>query len=247
MTHRGHAVRFRIATYNIHKCRGFDRRTSPARIVSVLSELEADVICLQEVVNAPSESSLFDQAGEIARAFPRHSSCFGANRTFRGGTYGNLTLSRLPILAWKNMDITQKREPRGVLRTDLSFAGDRVLHVFNVHLGTGIMERRYQAKRLMDHDILGYVEFRGPRLVLGDFNEWTKGLTTKLMRETFETFSPKHALRFPKTFPGMLPFTTLDHCYYEAPLELVSTKLWRSKTALVASDHLPLVADFQLC
>jgi endonuclease/exonuclease/phosphatase family metal-dependent hydrolase len=53
-------------------------------------------------------------------------------------------------------------------------------------------------------------------------------------------------LRFPKTFPGILPFTTLDHCYYEAPLKLVTTALWRSKTALVASDHLPLLAEFQL-
>jgi endonuclease/exonuclease/phosphatase family metal-dependent hydrolase len=50
----------------------------------------------------------------------------------------------------------------------------------------------------------------------------------------------------PKTFPGMLPFITLDHCYYESPLELLTTQLWRSKIALVASDHLPLLADFEL-
>src|SRR5581483_10780657 len=208
MTHRPHAARFRVATYNVHKCRGFDRRTAPARIVSVLRELEADVMCLQEVVNAPGYSLLFDQAAEIGRAFPSHTVCFGANRSLRGGTYGNLTLSRMAVLAWKNMDITQKREPRGVLRTDLSIGTDRVVHLFNVHLGTGIMERRYQAKRLMDDDILGYSNFRGPRLVIGDFNEWTKGLTTKLLRGSFKTFAPKHALRFPKTFPGMLPFTT---------------------------------------
>jgi endonuclease/exonuclease/phosphatase family metal-dependent hydrolase len=245
---RKQAVRLRVVTYNVHKCRGFDRRTAPERIISVLRELEADVMCLHEVVNAPAQAPRFDQAREIARAFPTYTACFGANRTLRGGTYGNLTLSRFPVLAWKNIDITfrQKRERRGVLRTDLSLRGGRILNAFNIHLGTGFMERRYQAKRLMSEDILLDPDQRGPRLVLGDFNEWTKGLTTRLLRETFKTFPPRHALRFPKTFPGMLPLMALDHCYYEPPVELLATKLWRSKTALVASDHLPLLADLQL-
>ena len=130
--------------------------------------------------------------------------------------------------------------------TDLSLRTNERLHVFNVHLGTGFMERRYQAARLMSEDVLAQPSLSGLRLVLGDFNEWVSGLTTRLLRETFQTFQPRHALRFPKTFPGILPFTTLDHCYYEAPLELVATALWRSRTALVASDHLPLLADFQL-
>jgi endonuclease/exonuclease/phosphatase family metal-dependent hydrolase len=203
-------------------------------------------MCLQEVINAPDLAPRFDQLGEISRAFPDHTACFGANRTLRGGTYGNLTLSRLPVVGWTNIDITQKREPRGVLRTDLSVRDDRVLHAFNVHLGTGYMERRYQAKRLMNQDVLANPQLHEPRLVLGDFNEWTRGLTTRLLRESFSTFQPRHALRFPNTFPGMAPLFTLDHCYYDPPLELLTTKLWRSKTALVASDHLPLLADFQL-
>jgi endonuclease/exonuclease/phosphatase family metal-dependent hydrolase len=246
MSQRKQAVRLRVVTYNVHKCRGFDRRTAPKRIISVLRELEADLMCLQEVVNAPVQAPLFDQAREITRAFPDHTACFGANRTLRGGTYGNLTLSRFPVLGWKNIDITEKRERRGVLRTDLSLGRDRILHVFNIHLGTGIGERRCQAKRLVSQDILLDPDLSGSRLVLGDFNEWTKGLTTRLLRETFKTFPPRHALRFPKTFPGMLPFITLDHCYYEPPLELLTTQLWRSKIALVASDHLPLLADIQL-
>ena len=239
-------TRLRVATYNIHKCKGFDERTVPERIVAVILELEADVLCLQEVVNAPGRSPLYDQAGEIARALPRYEWAFGTNRPLRGGGYGNMTLSRLRLLGWQNIDITGKREPRGVLQTDLELREGAVLHQFNVHLGTGFMERRYQAGRLMSEDVLLQPGLRGSRLVIGDFNEWTKGLTTKLLRDSFQTFEPKHAMRFPKTFPGMAPFMTLDHCFYEAPLELVETKLWRSRTALVASDHLPLVAEFRI-
>ncbi len=249
--------RFRIATYNIHKSRGLDQRTSPARVASVLRELQADILCVQEVVNAPeapaasdglhspAEASLFDQAGEIARALPEYAWAFGANRPLRGGTYGNMTLTRLPLLAWRNHDISRRRrERRGVLETEIQVGNGATLHVFNVHMGTGHMERRFQARRLLEPAILSHVEFKGPRLVIGDFNEWTRGLTTRLLRKSFQTFRPRHAARFPRTYPGILPLLNLDHCYYEPPLILEETRLWRTRTALIASDHLPLIADF---
>lgn len=237
----------RIATYNIHKCQGFDRRILPERVISVLQELDADVLCLQEVVNAAEGPALYDQAGQIARSLPGYEAVFGANRPLRGGSYGNMTLSRPQVARWQNVDITGKREERGVLQTDLTLGvASDVLHVFNVHLGTGFMERRFQAERLMSDDVLAQPGLQGPRLVIGDFNEWTRGLTTRLLRGSFQTFAPEHAMRFPKTFPGMLPFMTLDHCYYEPPLELVQTRLWRSRTALIASDHLPLLAEFRI-
>jgi endonuclease/exonuclease/phosphatase family metal-dependent hydrolase len=236
----------RAATYNIHKCRGFDRKTLPERIIEVIRELNADILCLQEVVNAPGGSRLFDQAGEIARALPEYEGSFGANRPLHGGTYGNMTLTRLPLLSWRNHDLSWRRERRGVLQTEVGIGGGATLHVFNLHLGTSFMERRYQARRLVSGDVLALPGLQGPRLVIGDFNEWTRGLTTKLMRSGFQSFRPEHALRFPRTFPGMLPVLTLDHCYYEPPLELEETGLWRSSRALIASDHLPLIANFRI-
>jgi len=240
------ATRFRIAAYNIHKCRGLDRRTSPERIISILQELHADILCVQEVVNAPGGDVLHDQAGAIERAFPGYTSAFGANRPLHGGTYGNMTLSRFPIRSVRNHDITHRREERGVLQTEIEVSPGRTLHLFNIHLGTMPLERRAQGKLLLSTGILGQPQLTGPRLLIGDFNEWTQGLTTKLLRSSFQTFRPRHAGRFPRTFPGLLPVFTLDHCYYEAPLELVDTHLWRTREALVASDHLPLVADFEI-
>lgn len=244
-------LRLRLVTYNIHKCRGLDSRTSPARIISVIEPLDADILCLQEVVNAPGARlssrgpSVYDQAGEISRAFPNHTVCFGANRPLHGGTYGNLTLSRLPIRSCHNHDLTSRREERGALQTDIEL-GPHLLHLFNVHLGTGLYERRRQARVLLGEKVLGHSELRPPRLVVGDLNEWTRGLTTRLLRNSFQTFRPRHTLRVPATFPGLLPFLTLDHCYYEPPLELLKTRLVRTPTALIASDHLPLIADFTI-
>jgi endonuclease/exonuclease/phosphatase family metal-dependent hydrolase len=234
--------RLRIVTYNIHKARGLDRRISPPRIIAILKELDADILCLQEVVNAPG-THLYDQVGEIERALPEYIHRFGANRPLHGGTYGNLTLSRLPVRSWHNHDLTSRREERGALQTDIEF-GSQLLHIFNVHLGTGFNERRRQARVLLGDKILANSQLTASRLVVGDLNEWTRGLTTHLLRETFSTFSPRHTLRLPATFPGLLPLVTLDHCYYEPPLELIESHLVRTPTALVASDHLPLIADF---
>ncbi|KAA6463244.1 hypothetical protein DYQ86_07975 [Acidobacteria bacterium AB60] len=240
-------MQFRIATYNTHKARGFDFRIVPERIVEVVLELEADILCIQEVINAPGVQPNLNQAEELVRAFPGFHSAFGANREYRGGTYGNLTLSRFPIVSTRNHDLSRRRrEPRGVLQSEIELDSGRLVHLFNVHLGTGHMERRYQARKLFNAEVLCQPGLRGPRLVLGDFNEWTHGLTTRLLRSQFQTLHARRPGEFPRTFPGLLPLLSLDHCYYEPPLRLVDTKLWRTRKALFASDHLPLVADFKL-
>jgi endonuclease/exonuclease/phosphatase family metal-dependent hydrolase len=232
---------FRVATYNVHKCRGFDHKTSPKRIRTVLEELEADVICLQEVVDAREGPRMFDQAREIAKSFPTYAWHFGSNRPLRGGGYGNMTLSRFPITSSHNYDLShRKREERGILQTDLAIGEERTLHLFNLHLGTSYFERRAQATRLLSSEVLGHASLRHPRLITGDFNEWTTGLTTKLLRGRFQTFRPRNA------FPGLLPLLSLDHYYYEPPLQLERARIWRGRIALIASDHLPLVADFHL-
>src|SRR5215469_11546203 len=250
---------FRIATYNIHKCRGLDMKFSPQRINAVLRELDADVICLQEVVNIPDSASVtwateadaagnvFDQAGQIAAAFPDYAFAFGENRPFRNGMYGNMTLTRLPLKRWRNFDVSRRgRERRGILETELLARDGSAFHVFNVHLGTGHMERRHQGRLLVHGRILTRPDVKGPRLVIGDFNEWTRGLTTRLLRKSFQTFRPRYGTRFPRTYPGILPLLSLDHCYYEPPLRLEAARLWRMRPALMASDHLPLVVDFCL-
>ncbi len=222
-------------------------RIVPERILAVLMELEADILCLQEVVNAPDGPPQFDQAGQIERAFPGYTFAFGVNREYRGGTYGNLILSRLPMHSWRNHDLSRaRREPRGVLQATVEMPDGPTIHLFNVHLGTGHMERRYQARKLMNPELLQQPDRVGPRLVVGDFNEWTRGLTTRLLSEEFQSFRPRHIAQLPKTFPGLLPLLTLDHCYYEPPLYLEATRLWRTRKALFASDHLPLIAEFSV-
>lgn len=238
--------RIRVVTYNVHKCRGLDGNVRPERIVRVLQEIDADIIALQEVLSSEGGNPEEDQAGYIAAALG-FGSCMGENRKLNGGAYGNLLLSRHPLHAASNYDIsTEGRERRGCLRVDLQVGGAGLLHVFNVHLGTSYVERRKQARKLVTSEILNNVGLRGARIVMGDFNEWTKGLATRLLSAQFESVDVLKYLRRPRTYPGILPLLHLDHIYFDRTLKLEQPAIYRSRAALIASDHLPFVADFRV-
>jgi len=238
---------FRIATYNIHKCRGLDRRVRPERIVKVLKETSADVIALQEVAGMDHADPQHNQVRWIAGELGFHYR-IGGNRRLHGAAYGNAVLTRLPIAASHNHDITWRRsEPRGCLDVLLELGGREAIHrlrIFNVHLGTGYFERRYQSKKLFDimkdgsHD-------SAPRLVLGDFNEWPRGLASHLLETHFNTAEPRRRLGRARSYPGILPLAHVDHIYYDSPLEVINVSIHRTRLALIASDHLPVVAEFR--
>lgn len=235
----------RVATYNIHKCRGLDQRVRPGRIADVLGEMDADVVALQEVVGQgrnPQE----DQARYVAERLGYHA-IFGENRRHNGAAYGNLLLSRFPVLHSCNYDITARgREPRGALRADIRLDDERMLHLFNVHLGTDYRERQEQARSLVSRWILGDDELSGACVMLGDFNEWVPGSPLLPLAAHFGVRNGSgHSMRR-RTYPCILPLFRLDHIYFSDGLKLHSMKTYRSRRALVASDHLPVVAEFDL-
>ncbi len=233
----------RIVTYNVHKCRGMDRRVRTDRIADVLGELSADVIALQEVIADPDLAH--NQPQQIADALGGYTMHFGEARKHLGAPYGNAVLTRLPVLLTQTYDLTRRRrERRGCLRVDVD-CGGQSLHLFNVHLGTSFFERRHQGRKLLSTDVLGSEELNFPTIVVGDFNEWTRGLASRLMLDHYRSVEARLHLKRRKTYPGVLPLFHLDHFYFDDRLELVSAKLVRTKLSLVASDHLPIVAEFR--
>jgi endonuclease/exonuclease/phosphatase family metal-dependent hydrolase len=237
---------FRIATYNTHKSRGMDGRIRPSRVAEVLRELDADVIALQEVASLSGGRREQNQAQYLADAVGFRF-YLGETRKWRGATYGNIVLSRYPVKEVMVYDLTaSRREPRGCIRCDLEVAPHKIVHVFNVHLGTGYLERRRQARLLMSKDVLLSPDLKYPRLVIGDFNEWTQGLVSRVLQHEFESVDIKLHLNRKRTYPGVLPIMHLDHMYFDRELILQEFLLHRSRKALIASDHLPLMAEFCL-
>ena len=222
-----------------------DRRVSPERIASVLRALDADVIALQEVL-ADEDGGPANQAVFIAEQLRGYSVHFGEVRKHLGVPYGNTVLSRAPVKSVQTYDLTRDgRERRGCLRVDVDCGGS-LLHLFNVHLGTSFFERRHQGRRLISTDVLKSAELKAPSIVVGDFNEWTRGLASRLMAKNFRSVEARLHLKRRKTYPGVLPLLNLDHFYFDERLEIVRAELVRTKLSLVASDHLPIVAEFKV-
>lgn len=238
--------KLRIATYNIHKCRGLDRKLSPSRIVDVLRETDADVVALQEVVSLHTGSREENQARFIAEELEMEY-CIGETRKIGEASYGNVLLSRMPLRDVYNYDLSVRgRERRGCMRADIEINDKHILHIFNVHLGTALLERRHQGRKLVNAHILNNEALEGSRICLGDFNEWTRGLTTRLLSSQMRSADVRLHLRRSKTYPGVAPFLHLDHIYFDQALEMERLHLHRTRLSLVASDHLPLVADFHI-
>jgi endonuclease/exonuclease/phosphatase family metal-dependent hydrolase len=234
--------RFRMATYNIHKGRGLDGRVSIERIGRVLAEVDADLVALQEVVSHEDLSIQDHQASYLADRFG-YFYAIGETRKHRGGVYGNVTVSRWEFELIRHVDLSVAgREERGVLRTDLRI-GPHLLHVFNVHLGTAHRERRTQVVRLIDQDLLRAIDISGPRIILGDFNEWTHGLVTRTLSAEFHLTDLRNNIRRTRGYPSILALLNLDHIYFDHQLKIKKAFFHRNRLSLIASDHLPLIAD----
>jgi endonuclease/exonuclease/phosphatase family metal-dependent hydrolase len=219
-----------------------DRRVIPARIADVLRDIDADVVAMQEVVGAGPSGQ--DQAEEIGAALGM-GWVMASVRHLRKHHFGNVVMSRFPIVNHSQYDLSWRTcEARACQRADLELGGGRRLHIYNVHLGTAVLERRYQATRLASYVHDRRVE--GPKVILGDFNEWMRGLATRTLSSLFESVDLRTHLQRRRTYPGLFPVLHLDHIYYEGLVEVRSVELPRNRKALMASDHLPLVANLRV-
>jgi endonuclease/exonuclease/phosphatase family metal-dependent hydrolase len=233
------AIPLTIASYNIHGGVGLDRRRDLDRIAAVIQEIRPDIIGLQEVIQA-NGTGPSDQAAYLAAKLSM-TPLMAVARPIGDAVFGNAILTRLPVLQWTAHDLSRgRREPRCCLRADLALVQGKI-HVFNCHFGLGFRERREQLGLLAA--VLGVTAgVDGPRILLGDFNEWHRGPIGRGLRRHF----PSLAARARRTFPAVLPLFALDRIYWDAELEGGRLRIHSSRLARVASDHRPVVIDLHL-
>ncbi len=240
-----------IATYNIHRAIGVDRRFRPDRILQILVDHDADVVLLQEVDRDVPRSRRLDLASELAAAlgYPHHA--VGHNVRLKSGEYGNATLSRYPIVAERNIDLTVgRRKRRGCQHTTLDLDGRGRLEVFNLHLGLSARERRQQVGLLTSSEEFTTLDHEAACVVGGDFNDWRSRLRPFFVEALdFRCATDRESrrgVRSMKTYPSFSPRGALDKLYFRGPLELDSVYTCRHQVSRVASDHLPVFADFHV-
>lgn len=235
----------RILSYNIHKgIGGRDRRYRLDRIIRVLREEDADLVCLQEVDRNVKRSRfdhqpllLADALGSVANldqlVFPRGE-----------GGYGNLILSKWPIHESEHFSIRKgRRKPRGAQLAHVETPAGRLLLV-NTHLGLNERERLWQVEKLLAHPPFA-ASVHLPILFAGDSNDWRDSLERgPFVRHGFRQVTWP-ASRF-RSFPAYLPMASLDKIFARGPIRIESARLVKTKLARRASDHLPLVVDFEI-
>ena len=173
----------RIATYNVHACVGRDGRYDPDRIASVIGELNADVVALQEFTY-PASVALDTRAPVVLTTLDRYECALGPTRHRTGSfgarqrsetvteCFGNALLTRHRIVEVHRIDLSmESREARGALAATIDVGGT-VLHVLATHLGLRIHERRFQVQQIVDY--LDSVR-TALVIVLGDFNDCLPG------------------------------------------------------------------------
>lgn len=252
-----------------------DGRTRPGRIASVIAALDADVVALQEVVRGGAVDQaewLADELGYEMRFGQARLHLGGGygnatmsrlpfvcDRTYditageREGRCCLRTDLRINLHRDSRNSLRTHRTVEGAMRCTAGGAakkrGAKCLSLFNLHLGTGLRERREQARKLVSPEILGDPETAGGRIVLGDFNEWTRGLATELMSahlKAIDVSKFSKNLARGKSYPGVLPVLHLDHVYFDEAFTVSDVTLHRTRLSIMASDHLPIVVDFEV-
>jgi endonuclease/exonuclease/phosphatase family metal-dependent hydrolase len=211
------------------------RRSDPARAGFVISEMDADVFALQEVIRPFTGD---DPLGAIADALGYHLA-FAVTRVHKRGQLGNAILSRYPVSGISVLDISHSRlERRGALAAQFEGEDGQRFGVVATHLSLVDRTRHRQVK-----SILGHPQFRaGPAVLLGDMNAWRRCQAT---RKLDEHMGKHHNEIWPASFPAARPMFALDRIYARGA-KVMDVYSHDTPAARKASDHLPVVAEIEL-
>lgn len=228
----------RVASYNVHACVGRDGRHDPDRVATVIGELNADVVALQEFTY-PASVALDTRTPVVLTTLDRYECALGPTRQRTGRTvtecFGNALLTRHPIVEVHRIDLSmERREARGALAATIDVGGTR-LHVLATHLGLRIHERRFQVRQILDY--LDSVRNTSV-VVLGDFNDWLPGRSAAHVLDRRLGRPPR-----PATFPVFWPVVALDRIWVQPRRALRRVAVHATPTARAASDHFPVVAE----
>jgi endonuclease/exonuclease/phosphatase family metal-dependent hydrolase len=224
----------RVASYNMRKAIGLDRRRRPERTIEVLNELDADVIALQEA-DRRFGSRLSALPPHLIEEHSDYKPVPFAARAGSLGWHGNAILVRksVEIVGCELLHLPSL-EPRGAVLAEVKLDGV-IVRVVGMHLDLSGLWRRRQA-----HAILAHLALRNPNprtVLMGDLNEWSAN------GGCLRDFG--HHLRFAecgRSFHSRRPIAQLDRIMVSDGLKIVESGAHGSAVARRASDHLPVWA-----
>ena len=240
----------RIMTYNVHSCIGMDGKLSPARIARVIAQYKPDIVALQELDVGRLKTNNIDQAHDIAR-YLQMEFHFHPALQIEEEQYGDAILTHLPMRLLKSGTLPglagkPRLEPRGALWVAIDAYGTEI-QIINTHLGLYKKERAAQVQSLLGSNWLGHPKMQPPIILCGDFNATPHSREWRKLHERLPDAQVKLANHRPKnTFFSRMPAARIDHVFVDNSLELVGIETPNTELVRLASDHLPLIIDFEL-
>lgn len=229
-------MKLRLASYNVHKCLGLDRRRQPRRIVRILNALDADIVALQEV-----DHRLAPRPAALPAELLASDTEFGLLPFAPDGP--SLGWHGQTILVRNGLKVTQIRrivlpglEPRGAILAELDLDGLRV-RVVGVHLG---LIRRFRRMQLAAIRAALSRRAEMPTAILGDFNDWSAGGGAEMLGPGYRLHTPG------RSFPSPQPLGALDRVAVSDGMHLHDAGVFDRAPAKIASDHLPIWADVEI-
>ncbi|WP_336964908.1 endonuclease/exonuclease/phosphatase family protein [Sphingobium aquiterrae] len=227
----------RVASYNIRKAIGTDRRRNPERVLDVLAELDADVIALQEAdrrfgTRIAAIPPLLLESHSPYRSVPINVHADSM------GWHGNALLIRKDAsVAAHDIVHLPCLEPRGAVTAEVEAKGI-ALRLFGMHLDLSGLWRRRQAAAVIH---AAHSAAPMPTVLMGDLNEWSaeRGCLADFARHY--RFAPCG-----RSFHARRPVARLDRIMFNDALTLVNCGVHESAASRRASDHLPIWAELQL-
>ncbi len=227
----------KVATYNIRKCIGTDRKRDPARIMQILQEIDADIVALQEADR---------RFGQRLSAIPRQ--MFQDHSDYEPvvldgqrngiGWHGNAILVRrgakvrhAQILPLPTL------EPRGAVIAEVQMGGSH-LRIIGTHLDLSGLWRRRQIRALLTY--LDSAPSHIPTVIMGDFNQWSN-------RGALSEFAFHHhrLVSTPPSYHSRRPIARLDRIIVSHDLLVDEADVHSTALSRMASDHLPLWANIR--
>ncbi len=250
----------RIMTYNVHRCVGTDGRLDVGRVAEVIARQAPDIVALQEVDVGRARTGGVDQAHELARRLDM-AFHFNAALVIEEERYGDAVLTRLPERRVKAGALPghpghrafRALEPRGALWLAIEVDGAEV-QVLNTHLGLVPAEQAAQAAALAGPEWLGHPDCRAPTILVGDLNAV---VGSRALRRLMARMQDARRLARDAggadddvgrlaTFPSRMPLVAIDHILISAGIAVGRMSAPRDRLTAVASDHAPLVMDFDV-
>lgn len=261
----------RVMTYNIHHGSGNDDCTDEEtpegeipdadcaldleRIAEVIQSQSPDIVALQEVDRLWARSGGVDQPEALAGMLGMNV-CYGANLTHDADDhadepheYGVAVLTVFDIVGCDNtfLPIVEGEEQRGLLDARITIDGIGEVAVLNTHF-----DHKEPATRQMQSEAV--VEYLGdvdvPAVLMGDLNaapdEGDLEVIQARMMDAWQSAGDgSQGFTYPAD-PATPTEKRIDYIFAGPGITVLTSSLVDSDLAVMASDHLPVVADLDI-